>query len=65
MNGEFVYESVLEQDVFLYLDVLRESGVTNMFGAQPYIVNEFQIEGEAAKELLLKWMRTFSERHPR
>ena len=26
-----------EEEVFEFLDALRESGVTNMFGARPYI----------------------------
>ena len=28
-------------DYFTYLDDLRESGVTNMFGARPYLEAEF------------------------
>lgn len=30
-------------EYFEYLDELRESGVTNMFGAAPYLVSEFGI----------------------
>lgn len=53
-----------KQEVFEYLDDLRESGVTNMFGASSYIEDEFGIERKEARDLLLEWMRTFSERHP-
>lgn len=53
-----------ENEVFEFLDDLRDSGVTNMFGARPYIVEEFDIEPEEAGQLLSKWMKTFSERHP-
>lgn len=28
---------IIQDDVFYYLDALRESGVTNMFGAGPYL----------------------------
>jgi len=52
-----------ENTVFEYLDELRESGVTNMFGARPYIVEEFDIEPAEAGKLLTKWMKTFGERH--
>ena len=31
-------------EVFDYLDILRESGVTNMFGATPYIQEEFGVD---------------------
>ena len=48
----------MEQEVFEYLDRLRESGVTNMFGASPYIVEEFNIPKKDASELLIKWMKS-------
>lgn len=48
-----------------YLDVLRESGVTNMFGAIPYLRKRFKkLTDEEAQEILCYWMKTFSERHP-
>jgi len=55
---------VEENEVFEFLDDLRDSGVTNMFGASPYIVDMFEVEPKEARELLTKWMETFSERHP-
>lgn len=51
-----------EQEVFEYLDELQESGVTNMFGAGSYIVEEFGISKKEARTLLTKWIMTFSER---
>lgn len=52
------------EEYFEYLDMLRESGVTNMFGATPYLVEEFGLSKAEARKILLEWMRTFSERHP-
>jgi hypothetical protein len=54
----------LETQVFLYLDRLRESGITNMFGAGPYVENEFGLGRQEAKEHLIEWMETFEDRHP-
>lgn len=49
-----------------YLDILRESGQTNMFAARSFLINEFpELEEHEAKEILIYWMRTFSERHKR
>ena len=48
----------------LFLDTLRESGVTNMFGATPYIEQRFGVNYEEAKQFLVTWMETFGERHP-
>ena len=53
-----------EQEVFEFLDELRESGETNMYGATPYIQKEFGCTRYDAMRLLGKWMDTFSERHP-
>lgn len=53
-----------EDEVFGYLDTLRESGATNMFGATSYIVDEFGVSKSEACTLLAKWMKTFGERHP-
>jgi len=47
----------------VYLDELRESGEINMFGAKPYLVDEFELEESDAKKILLYWMDTFAERH--
>lgn len=45
---------------FRYLDRLRESGVTNMYGARPYLVRDLGMEPEVAGEHLTKWMHSFS-----
>lgn len=47
-----------------FLDDLRESGVTNMFGARPYLVEEFGMTKDVASAVLTYWMKTFSVRHP-
>jgi hypothetical protein len=41
---------------FKFLDALRESGVTNMFGAAPYLAGAFSISNSRAREILLEWM---------
>lgn len=45
---------------FKYLDLLRESGVTNMFGAAPYLAREFNIPQKEASAILVQWMNAFS-----
>ena len=56
---DFVTEKHLE-----YLDELRASGKTNMFGASPYILDEFpEITEEQAKKILLYWIKSFEERN--
>jgi hypothetical protein len=51
----------LEKDVFLFLNGLRESGVTNMFGATTYILDEFpELDKKQASKLLSLWMSNFN-----
>lgn len=46
------------EEFFAYLDRLRESGETNMFGARPYLVREFpELTPDEASTLLSEWMR--------
>ena len=51
----------VEKEMFIYLDELRDSGVTNMFGAAPYLQREFDLEKREAREILAKWMQSMNE----
>ena len=42
-----------------YLDGLRESGVTNMFGAATYVATEFGADSNTARKILMYWMESF------
>ncbi len=56
---DFITEEHLD-----FLDNLRESGATNMFGATPYIKDEYpDLSNKETKDLLLYWMNSFSERN--
>ena len=46
-------------EYFDFLENLRESGVTNMFGAVPYLVDEFAIDKSEALDILGRWMETY------
>jgi hypothetical protein len=46
-------------EYYSYLDRLRESGVTNMFGAAPYLQQEFGLDKRTAREILTSWMENF------
>ena len=49
------------REEFLFLNQLRESGVTNMFGAAPYIAEEFDISKPEARKVLSAWMDWVNE----
>lgn len=46
---------------FIYLEKLRRSGITNMYGAVPYLMEEFPYLTESrATNILIKWMQTYN-----
>ena len=47
-------------DAFRYLDVLRESGVTNMYAATPYVIRDCGMKRPVAIAVLSAWIRTFN-----
>ena len=47
------------EDVFDYLDTLRTTGATNMFGAAPYVQEAFRCSKGEAREMLSLWMQTY------
>ena len=47
---------ISEENVKAYLEELRESGDTNMFGASPYLESEFGMSRNDAKAALTWWM---------
>ena len=51
----------LTDEHLVYLDELRESGVTNMWGGGTYLQNEFELSPDEARDILLYWMDTFGK----
>lgn len=45
---------------FRFLDDLRESGVTNMYGSSIYVEEAFGLNRSSANATVQAWMRTFS-----
>ncbi len=63
-NGKPVRPVEATDDVLDWLDDLRDSGATNMFGAAVYLVAEFGFSIQVASRVLVYWMETFADRHP-
>jgi hypothetical protein len=63
MTTEIVKPTKCTEEYLEYLDALLESGATNMFGASPYLNEEFQdLSEKEAKDILVYWMKTFTKR---
>ena len=63
-HGDYISTPISEGVDKKYSDfllALRDSGVTNMFGAAPYLQKEFGLDKREAREILANWMQSFSE----
>ena len=49
----------MEQKYRDFLNDLRRSGVTNMFGAGEYLSARFGLGRKEAGDILVEWIRTF------
>ena len=49
----------MRNEYFAYLNNLRDSGVTNMFGAGPYLQQAFGLTKYEARDILIQWMESF------
>ena len=47
----------IQRKEFIYLNRLRESGATNMYGAAPYLEMEYDMTRREAKQVLMDWMQ--------
>ena len=48
---------------FAFLDIIRESGQINMFGAAPVLAETYGLDKRDARDILFKWMDAFAQRH--
>ena len=48
-------------EYYQLLERIRESGVTNMFGATPYLARAAGIPHGLAQEILISWMENYEE----
>lgn len=54
----------MEKKHKVYLEKLRRSGATNMFGATPYLQSEFGLGKEEARSILSEWMSSYDPEDP-
>ena len=45
-----------------FLDELRDSGITNMYGAAPYLQEAFGLDKIEARMILIDWMENYGKR---
>lgn len=55
--------AIVTEEHLKFLDALRKSGVTNMFGSPVYVQQEFEISKKEAFTIVEYWMKSFGDRH--
>ena len=62
LSVELQLPEVTVEEEFVFLDVLRESGVTNMFGAVSYLQeNNSSLDKVQATKILKGWMDSYGK----
>jgi len=51
-----------KDEIFEYLDNLRESGICNMFESPNHVRTEFGLDRYESRDIVKEWMMTFSQR---
>lgn len=49
------------KDYYIVLEAIRQSGITNMWGASPYLAEFAGITQGLAKDVLLSWISNYDE----
>lgn len=57
-------ETLTLAEHFAYLDRLRDSGATNMFGTRPYLMRARNLSADRAMVVLSSWMASNLSRPP-
>ena len=58
-ENDIIFDNLAEE-AFPYLDDLRESGFTNMFGAHRYLMEDMGLDKMTAIKLVSAWMEQFN-----
>jgi len=53
------------EEQYIFLENLRKSGVTNMFGATPYLEEAFSMDYAEAGACLVSWIANYDELNER
>ena len=62
INEQDIIFDEISNEVFLYLEELRESGVTNMYGAHLYVMEDFEVNKSMAIKLVKTWMDNYNKK---
>ena len=61
LPDKMVNDEFWRKEVYLYLEQLRESGETNMFGAGVYLQKHFKLPKHEAIMYLTDWMKQYNQ----
>jgi len=61
LPDKMVKDEFWRNEVYLYLEQLRESGETNMFGAGVYLQKHFKLPKDEAIMYLTDWMKQYNK----
>jgi len=51
--------NMTDNKYWIFLEMLRRSGVVNMYGSAPYVEHEFGVNHKEAVAIVSDWMRNY------
>ena len=48
-------------EYYVFLEMLRETGVINMFGATPYLAEHCDLDEKVASKVVSSWIKNYDE----
>lgn len=62
INEQDMIFDEISNEVFLYLEELRESGEINMYESPRYVAETFDVSKSMARKLVTTWMENYKEK---
>ena len=62
-NKKLKVGGVMDEKYINYLNDLRESGETNMFGAAIYVEQTFGVSKDESRKIVKHWMKNFKNKN--
>lgn len=62
-NNPIDFPKTEKQDIFEFLDAVRETGGVNMYEGGRLVQEHYGLDKHKARDIVIEWMQTFAQRH--
>tara|TARA_Y100000401_G_C8234541_1_gene179817 strand:+ start:77 stop:283 length:207 start_codon:yes stop_codon:yes gene_type:complete len=62
INEQDIIFDEISNEVFLYLEELKESGEINMYESPRYVAETFEVSKSMSRKLVTTWMQSYNKK---